>query len=316
MAYDDHIENVTPNGATNMGKKAHIDLENPQTMSYYMRKKMGLVGTTSNVVSIQTAKPIVVETDAQIRTKLKSRFNVLEKMTHGVCEGVVRAMVVSGPAGVGKSFTIDQICDKYESEGKRVTRVKGFVRATGLYRTLLENRDEDCIVVFDDADSIFNDTTCLNLLKAACDSTEERHISWLSETKMTDEEGERLETSFQFDGSIIFITNYDFEDMIDRGHNLAPHFEALISRSLYIDLAMKTKRDYLVRIQTVIEGSDMLRANGLNKRQADALLAYLNEHYENLRELSLRMVIKLAGLIKMDENTWEEMAKVACYKYP
>jgi hypothetical protein len=40
--------------------------------------------------------------------------------------------------------------------------------------------------------------------------------------------------------------------MIERGHKLAPHFTAMVSRSHYIDLAMKTNRDYLVRIRQVV----------------------------------------------------------------
>jgi hypothetical protein len=82
-------------------------------------------------------------------------------------------------------------------------------------------------------------------LKAATDSTKGRKLQWLAETKMLDEEGDRMPRFFDFEGSVIFITNYDFDEFIDRGHKLSPHFEALISRSHYLDLAMKTKQDYV-----------------------------------------------------------------------
>lgn len=302
-----------------MAKKALIDLQNPERMSWYTKNKLrqqGLLPPSTHGAAFVPPAPVKVETDDEIRAKLKRRFETLDKMTHGLCQGIIRSMIVSGPAGVGKSFKIDTITNEYEEQGKQVTRVKGHVRATGLYRTLLANRGEDCIVVFDDADAIFGDETSLNLLKAACDTTKERNLSWLSETKMETEDGDPIDREFTFNGSIIFITNYDFEEMIARGSKLAPHFEALISRSLYVDLAMKTKRDYLIRIQEVIKGSDILKNCGLNKTQGAVLVKYFDEHYEHLRELSLRMVIKLAGLMVMDEDNWQDLAKVACYKYP
>jgi hypothetical protein len=66
---------------------------------------------------------------------------------------------------------------------------------------------------------------------------------------MLDEEGERMPRFFDFEGSVIFITNYDFDEMLDRDHKLSPHFEALISRSHYFGLSDENKQDYVVRIE-------------------------------------------------------------------
>lgn len=256
--------------------------------------------------------PVVQETEAEIRTKLDTRFSALDVMAHGTIYGRNRSLIVSGPAGLGKSYNVEQIAKKAELDDINVTTISGYVRPTGLYKTLYENRFSNCVVIFDDADSIFSDETSLNLLKKACDSTEERNIFWGAETKMETEDGERLPRKFAFEGSVIFITNYDFDDMIARGNRLAPHFEALVSRSHYLDLAMKTKRDYLVRIKQVV-GNGMLQ-DKVTMEQEQELVAFIEENMEALRELSLRMVVKLSDLMKVHPTNWKSLAKITCMK--
>lgn len=254
------------------------------------------------------------ETDDEIYMKLEARFAAMETMTEATATGKNRALIISGPAGLGKSYGVMKVVDTLEDRGYTPTVVRGFVRPTGLYKTLYEFREKDCVIVFDDADSVFMDDVCLNLLKTACDMTKKRELSWLTETKMEDVDGERLPRKFEFEGSIIFITNYDFDAMIQKGTKLAPHFEAMISRSHYLDLAMKTKRDYVVRIKQVVLGKGMLRNEGFSVEQENAILEFIVTHQESLRELSLRMVVKLAGLMKMNPSGWEELAKVTCMK--
>lgn len=263
--------------------------------------------------AIAPAAPVVVETEAQIEAKLASRFAALEQMTRATVDGNNRSMIVSGPAGVGKSYGIGQVLDGAK-EDVYSTVIKGFVRPTGLYKTLYEFRHPNCVIVFDDADSIFGDDVALNLLKAACDTTRARKIHWLTETKMEDEDGEKIPRSFDFEGSIIFITNYDFEDMISRGNKMAPHFEALVSRSHYLDLAMKSTMDYVVRIKQVVRDHGMLRDAGYSAPEEKALIDFLCDNKDKLRELSLRMMLKLASLMRIDSGNWKNLAKQTCFK--
>ena len=264
--------------------------------------------------SVPSAQPRVViqnESDAEIQARLNDSFEAMYTMAQATFQGVNKSLIISGPAGVGKSHTVTQIQEKLEGE-KMTTLVKGYVRPTGLYKLLYENRHRDCVIVFDDSDSVFLDDVCLNLLKAACDMTRSRRLSWLTETKMEDEDGERLPRTFEFEGSIIFITNYDFDDMIARGNKLAPHFQALISRSHYLDVGIKSKRDYVVRLRQVV-GAGMLAEQGFTKGEEQELMSFIEENADRLRELSLRMVIKLAGLMRMGGD-WMKMARATCMK--
>jgi hypothetical protein len=256
-------------------------------------------------------EPVSHETDAQIDERIADRFEILDVLAEACTVGNARALIVSGPAGLGKSYTIEKRLSDWDPNEINHTVVKGYVRPTGLVKLLYSYRQAGNVIVFDDADAIFFDDVSLNLLKAVCDTTERRRVSWLSEGSLIDEEsGERVPRSFDFEGTIIFISNYDFDAMIDRGHKLAPHLAALVSRAHYIDLAMKSRRDYLVRIRQVIKQGLL---SGLTTNQEDDVIKFIDSNHSRLRELSLRMALKLGSLRKQGGH-WEKLANVTCCK--
>lgn len=263
----------------------------------------------------QPTVPVKLESVDQIETKLRDRFEALETMARATGQGINRSLIVSGPAGLGKSFTVEQVCSELEKKGHSVTYIKGYVRPMALYRLLYNSRFKNSILVFDDSDSVFYDDVSMNLLKGACDSTERRVLHWLSSSieRMTDEDGESVPEKFEFEGSVIFITNYDFDAMIAAGTKLAPHFEALVSRSLYLDLAMKTKMDYFVRMQQVVRGG-MLSGRGFSDLETTLIMEFIRNNMDSLRELSLRMVVKLANLYRMDRVNWQKLARQTCFR--
>ena len=257
----------------------------------------------------EVIRPVWVESDSQIESRIAERFDILESLTRASTTGDVRAMIVSGPAGLGKSFTVEHVLGQWDPNGINHTFVKGYVRATGLYKLLYQYREQGQVIVFDDADTIFFDETSLNMLKAVCDTNETRRVSYLTEGALIDEESaERIPKTFEFHGTIIFITNYDFDAMIDKGHKLAPHLTAMISRAHYIDLTMKTRRDYLARIRQVCRRGLL---DHLTYDQRQDVSAFIEANSDDLRELSLRMVLKVASLRRTSAN-WMQMARVTC----
>ena len=60
-------------------------------------------------------KKTLKETDEQIKSRLRERFQVLDDMTRAVKKGQVRAMIVSGPPGVGKSFGVEAVLSKHDT---------------------------------------------------------------------------------------------------------------------------------------------------------------------------------------------------------
>jgi len=255
------------------------------------------------------------ETDEQIHAKLKERFTVMDEMVQCSILGEARSLIISGPGGLGKSFNVEAALEaKFgpQEDATDYVIVKGFMRATALYKTLYDNREEGSVIVFDDADAILRDVDTLTILKAVCDTTERRHVHWGAETKMVSEkDGELLPTRFEFKGTIIFISNIDFDLMIERGSSLAPHLEALISRSHYINLAMRSKRDYIIRIRQVVEQGLL---DHMPKDQARQVITFIEKNVDHMRELSLRMAIKVATLRRNMPDKWERVARITCCK--
>lgn len=254
------------------------------------------------------------ETDTEIAARLTERFDVIDMLANASCLGQVRSLIVSGPAGLGKSHTINQAVKAYDPDGKRTIITKGFVRATGLYLLLHEYKNKGDVVVLDDADSIFNDQDALNILKAACDTTHKRTLDWRSETKMLDADGNPIERTFEFKGTIIFITNKDFDKEVQKGGKMAEHYEALISRSHYVDTSMHSKRDYVIRIKQVVAMGMLRDSRDMNESQANMIVQFIEDNQDNLRELTLRMALKLADVYNMDASKFESLAKVSCFK--
>ena len=185
------------------------------------------------------------ETDEETIERLRERFEMLEDMTRATKKGDVRAMIVSGPPGVGKSHGVEKVLGKHELLDNIAQRqpkyevVKGAMSAIGLYCKLYKHADRDNVLVFDDCDSVFSDELSLNILKAALDSKKNRKICWNTDSFKLRNEG--VPDSFEFKGSAIFITNIKFDNV--KSPKMRDHLSALESRCHYIDLTINTDRE-------------------------------------------------------------------------
>jgi hypothetical protein len=187
--------------------------------------------------------------------------------------------------------------------------VSGAASAVGLYKALYATKDEG-VLILDDCDDVFWDDTALNLLKAALDSDENyRTISWLKEAAWL--EREDMPPRFDFKGTVVFLTNIDFEAMIENGRPGAEHFKALIDRSMYLCLTLRTRRDFMIRIRQVACGDEgMLRSERfqwkLNKVQEKEVIDFIDQNKERFYNLSLRLVGQVATCLKADPKEWRQ----------
>jgi hypothetical protein len=259
---------------------------------------------------------VAKESDAEILERLGERFEILTEMTKAVKSGDVRAMIVSGPPGVGKSFGVEEVLSKdglFDVLGERKPRyeiVKGAMSALGLYAKLYEFADAKNVIVFDDCDSVLMDELSLNILKGALDSSKKRTIAWNTDSRLLRSEG--IPDKFEFKGAAIFITNIKFEHV--RSKKLRDHLDALESRCHYIDLQMDTEREKILRIKQVVNEAGMLDTYEFEDCVKDEIVAFIDENKTKLRELSLRMVLKIADLRKSFPTSWKAMAKTTCMK--
>jgi len=242
--------------------------------------------------------------------RIADRFRIMEEFSKAALTGDVRSSIYSGPAGLGKSFTVEKLLKDWDPEGVSHIIIKGFCTTVGLVRMLYQHRHAGHVIVFDDCDSMFFDETSMNLLKTICDTCEDRVVSYISDYKMVSkEDGELVPERFEFDAAVIFLTNLDLDAEVAKDRKISPHMAALISRSHYIDLSLKSADDYLVRIDQVVE-QGMLKH--LSNGEKNDVLNFVYANKGILRELSLRMVIKLAGIRKMKPKEWQNVAKITC----
>ena len=250
------------------------------------------------------------ETDEETIERLRERFEMLEDMTKATKRGDVRAMIVSGPPGVGKSHGVEKVLGNHEliaqlgNKPAKYEVVKGAMSAIGLYCKLYKHADKDNVLVFDDCDSVFSDELSLNILKAALDSKKNRKICWNTDSFKLRNEG--VPDSFNFAGSAIFITNIKFDNV--KSKKMRDHLEALESRCHYVDLTIDTDREKMLRIKQITKDG-MLDEYALGEHVVDEIVDYMESNKTKLRELSLRTVLKIADLAKAFPSKWEAMAE-------
>jgi hypothetical protein len=223
-------------------------------------------------------------------------------------------MFVVGAPGVGKTFGVEKtlknssIFDVLAQNPVKYEIISGAMTPVGLYCKLYEFSGPNRVLVLDDCDSVFNDELALNLLKAALDTSKKRMIHWNVDSITLRKDD--IPNSFEFSGSIIFISNLNFTKV--RSEKMRAHLRALMSRSHFLDLTVHTEREKMLRIEDLVMNNNMLGQFGLEPEMNEAIMQFIRDNAEEFNELSLRTVIKLAGLAKTfgDDNEWMEVSKL------
>jgi hypothetical protein len=265
--------------------KAHMD---------YVLKKAGLAATKEAAAPVQES-----------RFTINERFGFVTDMVTMLSTGAQASVVVTGPGGLGKSYTVAKALDANGFKdittldaleiGARINTtksyrvIKGYSTPKGLYRLLYENKDG--VLVFDDCDSVLKDPVSLNLLKGALDSYSRRIISWRADIRDED-----LPTSFEFKGRVVFISNLS-SSQID---------QAIITRSMAVDLTMTTKQK-IERMRHIMEsGEFMPEADKQHKVDAITLVDLLQD---KVKELSLRTLIQVTKIRANAGSNWRNLAE-------
>jgi hypothetical protein len=257
-----------------------------------------------------------VETDDEVMDRIEQRFDILDQMTKATIAGDVRAMIVVGPPGVGKSYGVEKqleksgLFDKLSGRKIKYEVIKGAMTPIGLYCTLYKHSDPNNVLVFDDCDSVFQDDLSLNILKAALDSGKKRRIYWNSDSAMLRREG--VPDCFDFKGACIFITNLQFSNL--KSKKLQDHLEALQSRCHFLDLTLNTMRDRFLRIKQIFRQGQLFNDYDFSPEQGDEILNFMDVNKDRLREMSLRMALKIADLTKVSADNWKALAASTCMK--
>jgi len=263
-------------------------------------------------MSKDTPKASGIETMAEIDARIRKTFSALSTIVKGVIAGHLRSVVVSGAPGCSKTWTIEHELNRGQAMEKiKFNSVKGTMSAIKLYQALYTSQSRGDVLLIDDCDKIFDNEESLNILKASLDTGDVRMVHWNKESSILEQAG--ITSPFEFEGSVIFVTNKDFAAEIAGGSKMSVHYEALIDRSLYLDLGIHTRREIIVRISQVIFSDEFLSENSLTADEAKSIMIWLNKHQDELRAVSIRTVLHLMSLVKVD-GSWESLADVMMLK--
>jgi len=244
---------------------------------------------------------------AESSFSINERFGFVSDMVTMLSNGHQASVIVSGPGGLGKSFTVMDALRKSGLQdvtlldeadvgssintAKTFRVIKGYSTPKGLYRILYENRNS--VIVFDDCDSVLKDPVSLNLLKGALDSYSRRVISWRADFKDED-----LPNVFEFKGRVVFISNLPSHAMD----------QAVITRSMAVDLTM-TNAQKVERMHHLLEFADDFLPEFEMEHKVDAVLL-IEKLVDRVKELSLRTLIQVTNIRKANPNgNWKKLAE-------
>jgi len=223
----------------------------------------------------------------------KVMFKNLERLTKMVGRGIQPSLVITGGAGLGKTYLVKKtLTDMGLEEAKQFVHFKGRATAAGLFVTIYENSDK--IIVLDDCDSVFKDVDAVNLLKAALDSYDTRKLSYISTKPLKDTYGDPVPRHFEFTGKIIFISNINQSKLDD----------AIKSRSFVADISMNTKQMFK-RIDDLKEQMETKIPIEV-KDKALQIMKSLEAKYDGV-EINLRSFIKASRICAMGFEDCESM---------
>lgn len=304
-------------GAWELWRRFGVDLEGKtwedlKKIAKEVNVQKGTVETTSRDKEIEQANVML---DNKKYADADTIFDDLVALTNMVIHANQPSLLVTGMAGVGKTFTVENVVKQsLGSEGKRWVSVKGKTTPMGLYMALFINRDK--LIVFDDCDSVFGNVDSVNILKAALDSYDTRMVSWY--TKSTQDVSQmnanelylyyedamraikdgdpkvKLPNKFEFTGKIIFISNL----------NAARIDPAIKSRSFVIDVTLK-REDLLKRIESILPSLDP----GVDMKTKMEAFDALKEFSGKNHIITMRSVLRAIRLRQSGSPRWRELIK-------
>jgi hypothetical protein len=276
---------------------------------YQMIDAQGAVQADSEQGSTEEAD---TRTDDEIRLELKETFEIVAEMAEATTTGVIKGLVISGPAGIGKSHTVETVMDetigmqcKLQGLEPKYNIVRGNLSAISLYCELYRYSSKGSVLVLDDCDGILYDEDGLNVLKAVLDTKKTRRVHWGTNSIILEKEG--VPSNFEFEGSVVFLTNIKWDNC--KSPRIANHLAALMSRVHYLDLKVDTLRERVIHMRNVVETTDMLWEYNFSPRDIDDLMGWIMNNINRIQFVDLRTVVKAADLKRAMPTTWHKRAE-------
>jgi hypothetical protein len=310
-------------GGVNMGRppkdpQARIDWEKKKAA---LDAERGIISTA--VQNLGANMTLTKENRAKVRADTEviktglAKIDVLRRLATGATLGQTRALICSGAPGIGKTYTVEEVLAAAATRDPanfRYEIVRGESTVMGLYKLLYRNRHCGNVVVLDDSDGVYKDEDAINMLKAATDTSARRHLTYLTESSLLAAEG--IPQQFDFHGSLVFLTNLNFERYLAASAKttLGAHLSALMSRSFYLDMDLHERDEVVAWTNYRTRECKILQREGLTDEQSEQVLTWISSQPDAFREFSIRTAIKVAMLVHMSPETWQADAAMLMHK--
>lgn len=260
------------------------------------------------------------KTNNPIVNKVIEKFDSVYIMTKSFVENrdsAIKAILVSGDAGTGKTYWVKKAIEDLKLMPEDVYYVKGAsISAAALFVLLYMFREAGKILVLDDCDIIHKSpaekNAILDMLKGATEVTKgDRMLSWIKATPNDLMKKNNVPVTFNFQGSVIWITNDTIEDIAKKAKN---HWNAISSRfnQIKVYLSAEEKLSYTLYL---IEQCGMLGKNcegkegGYSIKVQNDTIDYISEHWETLSEITPRVATKIADMRENYPSNWRTLVK-------
>lgn len=258
---------------------------------------------------MKSSNPIVQEVIEKFMTVQK-----MSKILSSPNGSAIKGLLISGDAGTGKThYAKLGVYDSVEEDD--VIYIKGAsITAAALYVKLFLARQKGKVIVLDDVDIIHKSkaelSTILDLLKGATEMTSgERILAWerASSNNLMKELG--VPMSFDFQGSIIWITNDKIADIEKKAKG---HWNAISSRFNQVPVWLNDQEKlmytlYLLEEVDMLGKSCQIKEGGYSKEIISETINYIRTNYKFLNEITPRISAKIADLMESFPNDWKMM---------
>lgn len=224
--------------------------------------------------------------EQRLLNKVNTMLDSVKNLTEGVSAGILRAVVVAGTRGIGKSYITKKTLD---NAGTDYRIIKGHVTPLELYHQLGYYSEKGQVVVIDDCEAAL-EGRALDILKAATDTDSSRYVSWPSTSWQVEF------PDYYFKGGIIVLTNSLLRSSV--------HYKAFLDRVHYLELQFSSK-------EIALKLFDIVRHNGYaSDERVPEIIDWLELNMDKIDDaMSLRTFKKIRELCQFSSD-WKTLAEL------
>jgi hypothetical protein len=210
--------------------------------------------------------------------------------------------IIVGSPGVGKSYSLSSMLKtaglkegQVQDRGRYdYTIVKGSISERTFHETLFWHSRNGKFLILDDCTSAERDPEVMGMLNAAMDST--NPVVTRASVRTYYSNGIEIPNSFQFNGSIIILSNMFSRERANtiRGSHRHNRIESITDRT--IPFTLGNDDVYSVFAQMVLIGVEQgyLFDQGLSEDEVRDTMLWMMSNLKNFKQVSMRMFVWLA----------------------